>query len=217
MAKRGAFIVLEGLDRSGKSTQVARLTELLNGKGIKAAALNFPNRTTDTGAVINAYLQSGKELDDAAIHLLFSANRWEAAKGLRTRLNDGETLVVDRYAFSGVAFSAAKGTLSMDWCKGPDRGLPKPDLVLFLDVSAEVAKTRGGYGEERYEKQEFQEKVRQAFEKLRSGDADTNWQVVDANQPLDAVSDLIAAQAMQVVEKAGASPLSTLWGDAATI
>ena len=44
--------------------------------------------------------------------------------------------MVDRYAFSGVAFSAAKGTLSMDWCKGPDRGLPKPDLVLFLDVSA---------------------------------------------------------------------------------
>ena len=82
----------------------------------------------------------------------------------------------DRYAFSGVAFSAAKGTLSMDWCKAPDRGLPKPDLVLFLDVSAEVAKTRGGYGEERYEKEEFQARVRKAFETLRAGDADTNWQ-----------------------------------------
>jgi hypothetical protein len=84
--------------------------------------------------------------------------------------------VCDRYAFSGVAFSAAKGTLSIDWCKAPDRGLPKPDLVLFLDVSAEVAKTRGGYGEERYEKEEFQARVRKAFETLRAGDADTNWQ-----------------------------------------
>ena len=80
----------------------------------------------------------------------------------------------DRYAFSGVAFSAAKGTLSMDWCKAPDRGLPKPDLVLFLDVSAEVAKTRGGYGEERYEKEEFQARVRKAFETLRAGDAEVH-------------------------------------------
>ena len=55
---------LDGSDFSADSirNQVARLTELLNGKGIKTAALNFPNRTTDTGAVINAYLQSGKEL-----------------------------------------------------------------------------------------------------------------------------------------------------------
>lgn len=47
-------------------TQVKRLTEFLNAKGHKATSLNFPNRTTDTGAVINAYLQSGKELGQSA-------------------------------------------------------------------------------------------------------------------------------------------------------
>ena len=74
--------------------------------------------------------------DDAAVHLLFSANRWEAAKALKTRLGAGETLVCDRYAFSGVAFTAAKGTLDLEWCKNPDRGLPAPDAVIYLDVSS---------------------------------------------------------------------------------
>jgi dTMP kinase len=74
--------------------------------------------------------------DDAAVHLLFSANRWEAVKSLKTRLNAGETLVCDRYAFSGVAFTAAKGTLDLEWCKNPDRGLPAPDAVIYLDVSS---------------------------------------------------------------------------------
>lgn len=70
------------------------------------------------------------------MHLLFSANRWEAVKSLKARLNEGETLVCDRYAFSGVAFSAAKGTLDLEWCKNPDRGLPAPDAVIYLDVNS---------------------------------------------------------------------------------
>jgi dTMP kinase len=127
--------------------------------------------------------------DDAAVHLLFSANRWEAVKTLKARLHAGETLVCDRYAFSGVAFTAAKGTLDLEWCKNPDRGLPAPDAVIYLDVtsvyppspalhfvqylvtesfavlgSQEVARQRGGYGEERYEKEEFQNKVLTPFD-----------------------------------------------------
>ena len=101
MVSRGAFIVLEGLDRSGKSTQAKRLAKYLNDKGIKASNINFPNRTTAVGSLINSYLQSSHDLDDAAVHLLFSANRWEAVTSLKARLAAGETLICDRYAFSG--------------------------------------------------------------------------------------------------------------------
>ena len=48
---------------------------------------------------------------------------------MKAKLNSGVTLVVDRYAFSGVAFTAAKG-YSLAWCKQPDEGLPAPDLLL---------------------------------------------------------------------------------------
>ena len=75
---------------------------------------------------------------------------------MKKAISNGTHVIVDRYAFSGVAFSAAKEGLSIEWCRQPDRGLPKPDMVLFLDVSAEEAKKRGGYGDERYEKEDFQ-------------------------------------------------------------
>lgn len=93
MTERGLFIVLEGLDRSGKSTQVDRLLNRLNKDGRRAVLQKFPgasspisyrhdltlDRTTAIGKMINSYLQSQSELDDRAIHLLFSANRWELA------------------------------------------------------------------------------------------------------------------------------------------
>lgn len=82
-------------------------------------------------------------------------------QALLSALLSGKTLVVDRYAYSGVAYSAAKGVEGMDiaWCKGPDVGLPAPDLVVYLRLSDAVAAARAGFGEERYEKSEFQNKV----------------------------------------------------------
>jgi dTMP kinase len=70
---RGAFIVVEGLDRAGKSTQVAGLAKALNARSIK-----FPDRTTPIGKMIDNYLAQKSDMEDRAIHLLFSANRWEA-------------------------------------------------------------------------------------------------------------------------------------------
>lgn len=84
-----------------------------------------------------------------------------ASRLLLDKLLAGTTLVVDRYAYSGVAYSAAKGVpgIDIDWCKAPDRNLPAPDLVVYLRASNAVAAARPGFGEERYEKAEFQEKV----------------------------------------------------------
>ena len=96
-AKRGAFVVIEGLDRSGKSTQSSAILARLHTLDIPAKLIKFPgtfrhfpqldpptlaqnpDRTTPIGKMIDAYLQSKSDLDDRAIHLLFSANRWELA------------------------------------------------------------------------------------------------------------------------------------------
>ena len=58
--------------------------------------------------MINSYLQNTKEIDDHAVHLLFSANRWEQSAEMLSDLNNGVTLVIDRYAYSGAAFTGAK-------------------------------------------------------------------------------------------------------------
>lgn len=114
--RRGALIVLEGLDRSGKSSQCSRLTSFLHTQGLSVEAWRFPDRSTPMGKMISSYLSSQMDLDDASIHLLFSANRWEKRALMEAKLRAGTTLVVDRYSYSGVAFSAAKG-LDLNWCK----------------------------------------------------------------------------------------------------
>lgn len=184
---RGAFILIEGLDRAGKSSQCERLVKKLTDESKTVVLKRFPDRTTHIGQLINGYLTSGTSLSDQAIHLLFSANRWEATDEMRELLENGTTIIVDRYYYSGIAFSAAKGTLSIDWCKQPDVGLPAPDLTLFLKVSQEVAISRGGFGNERYEKLDFQRKVSKIFDELIS--SSDNCHVIDADQGFDQVSN----------------------------
>ena len=201
--KRGFFIVVEGLDRAGKSTQVERLAEHLQAKAIK-----FPERTTAIGQMINSYLAQTSDLDDQAIHLLFSANRWECVASIKKTLEAGESIVCDRYAFSGIAYSVAKG-LSYDWCRNPDVGLPLPDLTMFLDLDAQTAAARGGYGEERYEKLDFQAKVRDAFGRV-SQDVRSHggrWVTIDASKTLDQVTDDIQKAVQRVtssIDRVGA-------------
>lgn len=74
--------------------------------------MNFPDRKTECGALINSFLTNSQEFNDETIHLLFTINRWEAKKKMENLLKLGTTLIVDRYSYSGVAFSAAKGKLS---------------------------------------------------------------------------------------------------------
>lgn len=116
--RRGAFILFEGIDRCGKSTQSSLLASSLT----NAELTRFPNRESTIGKLINAYLTSGEQMSDETIHLLFSANRWESASILESKLASGTHLVCDRYAYSGVAFSAAKG-MDLSWCKSCDSGL----------------------------------------------------------------------------------------------
>jgi len=205
-AKRGALIVFEGCDRSGKTTQVKRLVETLNKRGCSTEMMRFPDRTTGIGSVINSYLTCSEELDDRAIHLLFSANRWEKVKQIQRRLAEGTNIIIDRYAFSGVAFSAAKPGLSLSWCKQPDVGLPRPDLVVFMDVTEEVAKQRGGFGEERYEVAEFQRRVRQNYKEL----TDETWVEICADGSLEEVEGkLLDIVNKELVKERGV--VSRLW------
>jgi len=204
--KRGALIVFEGCDRSGKTTQVKRLVETLNKTGCTTEMMRFPDRSTGIGSVINSYLTCSQELDDRAIHLLFSANRWETEKQIQRSLAAGTNIIIDRYAYSGVAFSAAKPGLSLDWCKQPDVGLPRPDLVVFMDVTEEVAKQRGGFGEERYEVAEFQRRVRQNYKQLK----DEIWVEVCADGSLEEVeSNLLEIVTKELAKERGV--VSKLW------
>lgn len=208
MSTRGALIVLEGCDCSGKSIQCRNIVESLNTRGIPAQVVSFPDRTTETGQLIDKYLKNTADLVDQVIHLLFSANRWELRSEMENLLMNGTTLVVDRYSFSGVAYSyAKKNVMNLDWLKSPEKGLLKPDLVLFLKLEPNVIKQRKGFGEERYETLEFQEAVFKCFELL----TDDTWKIVDADTSIDKLTEILVSDVVPVVDKVKNLPLSNLW------
>lgn len=172
---RGQLILIEGLDRTGKTTQ----TEILCNKlKPNVELIKYPNRDTPIGRIINEYLTNPDyTLPDQSIHLLFSANRWELMDHIISLLKEGKNVVLDRYVYSGVAYSAAKETPRMDWewCLSPDKGLLKPDLTVFLTQDDLTRQSnRDGFGDERYEISSFQEKVKTQFESLFRNIGDSN-------------------------------------------
>ncbi|XP_059197531.1 thymidylate kinase [Centropristis striata] len=208
--KRGALIVLEGVDKAGKTTQCKKLVHALQQSGRPAEMMRFPDRTTTIGQLISAYLEKKSDLEDHTVHLLFSANRWELVPLMKKKLEQGTTLVVDRYAFSGAAFTSAKPGFCLDWCMKPDVGLPKPDLVMFLQLSPTEAALRGQFGEERYETSVFQKAVQQKFEQLMK-DPSVNWQVIDASQSVEDVHKNITTISLNTINAAQELELGELW------
>lgn len=202
--------------------------------------------------MIDSYLRSESDLDDHVVHLLFSANRWELAyvpsiysfalitspvlmapisicrSSMEQTLKSGTYIICDRYAFSGIAFTASKPSqIPYEWCRTPDISLPAPDLTLYLDISPETAKERGGYGEERYEKEELQRRVREMFHRMRnetmtasSGDQDSStdatdalrWVEIDAGGTMEDVTKAIWDHVEPLIQPGGImKPISRLW------
>ena len=97
--------------------------------------------------------------------------------------------------------------MSLSWCKQPDIGLPRPDLVCFLDVTEEVVVQRADFGGERYELAEFQRRVRENFIKLH----DPSWVTVSADRPMDEVGEELYHIALNEVVKGDKKVLGKLW------
>ncbi|KAK9888352.1 hypothetical protein WA026_000606 [Henosepilachna vigintioctopunctata] len=207
--KRGAFIVIEGVDRSGKSTQCRKLVESLGVKGLKAELLTFPDRKTPIGGLISNYLTDKTcTLNDKAIHLLFAANRWEKNERIKDLLNNGCSVIVDRYSYSGIAYSSIKKDMDINWCMQPEVGLPKPDLVFLLTLTDEEMASRPGFGEERYENINIQKSVKAVFKKF--AECEDNWKVISAADTIDKIHQQLLKDVLIKVKEVETSPIENL-------
>lgn len=133
---------------------------------------------------------------------------------IESHIASGIDVVLDRYYHSGCVYSAAKLNPSLDlqWARMPEEGLPRPDIVFFLDILAEDAAKRGGYGEERYEKRDMQDRVRTLFQQMAGSGDGEDLKTVDGGQAEDKVArdiQTLCAIAMESVNDSG-TPLRKL-------
>jgi len=174
--------------------------------------MRFPDRSTPIGKSIDAYLKGQTTIEDHVIHLLFLANRWEAAAQIRDDIERGTTVIIDRYSYSGAVYSAAKenSTLTLEWAWQMEAGLPAPDLCIFLDIEPEVAKRRGGFGAEIYENAEMQRRVRSLFTRLFKTSLGVNTVVIDAGRSKELVErDVLRSAHACLDSKRRQEPLTT--------
>jgi len=138
MTKRGAFICIEGIDASGKTTQTRRLVRSLRLKGFNAVYTTEPS-TGEVGKLIRRYVLDRKTRVPAAVEaLLFAADRVNhMERGIKPALQKGRIVVCDRYLYSTLAYQGAAG-LDPNWIEQTNRFALIPDLALFLDVPPEV-------------------------------------------------------------------------------
>jgi dTMP kinase len=142
------FIVLEGLDGAGKSTQAALLREYISHRGTPTQFLHFPRFDRPVfGELIAKFLRGDlgaiDTVDPYIAGLLFAGDRQDAAAIIRAWLAEGACVVLDRYVYSNIAYQCAKlptkdGQNALrDWIWNMEYcyfAIPQPDLTVFLDV-----------------------------------------------------------------------------------
>ncbi len=205
---RGVFILLEGPDKCGKTTQCVMLAKHLREKSIPVCEMHFPIRDSPTGAVVNQFLKSEIELDYHSSHLLFSANRWDEATKIVELLKSGINIIMDRYAYSGSAYSHAAG-VNLKWCKGPDAGLPAPDLVFLFQTDPESQSKCTEWGDERNDITSFQEKVADSFNLL----VDDRFVMIDAKSTIDAIHKRLVRTTEVAIRHYKNDPIRILWNE----
>lgn len=139
--KKGRLIVIEGIDKAGKTTQSQFLTEMLSANGIDCVRINFPDYSTPIGSEIKAFLHGDHNYPDEVKMMLLSANRWEKKNELMAWLKEGKVIVMNRYYQSNLVYGISKG-LKLDWLIKLDKGMPKEDLVIVINIDPNTSSKR---------------------------------------------------------------------------
>ncbi len=200
-ANMGKFIVIEGLDGAGKSTQTEILTEKLLSRGVKVINHAEPTES-EFGKMCREVLSGRKKITKSQLALLFTADRIEhnvsATDGINMHLQSGDTVICDRYYYSTLAYQGVD--VGIDWLKSLNLGcedIRKPDLCIFLDLTPEksmerIKANRNADEIEIYENLEYLKSIRKRFYNVINSLKDSeNICVINADGTVDEVASRI--------------------------
>lgn len=138
MKKRGLFIVFEGIDGAGTTTQMDKTSQELESKEIKIHTTREPTDSM-VGGLIRSLLKGHWKTTPEVTQLLFAADRGiHLEKEISDLLNNGVNVMTDRYYFSSVAYGSID-IEDQDWIRDINRRFYQPDLVIYVRVGAQEA------------------------------------------------------------------------------
>jgi dTMP kinase len=176
--KKNLFIAFEGIDGSGKSTQVKLLSDNLKKSGHKVYT-TFEPTESPIGSVIRDIFKQRIEADHRVIAGLFVADRLDhllnKTNGILKMLEEGYTVITDRYYFSSYAYHGAH--MSLDWviqANSLSADLLRPDVNIYIDISPDISMERLSKGRSSMELYETKDNLRivrdkylESFEQLK--------------------------------------------------
>lgn len=139
--RKGKIIALEGPDKAGKMTQSKLLVDSLRKSGIISVVMDFPDYSTPIGMEISAFLEDKRDYSNEVKHMLMSANRWERKREIESLVKTGTIVVINRYYQSNLVYGISNG-LNIDWLLNLDKGLPKEDIAIVINISPSTVKLR---------------------------------------------------------------------------
>ena len=201
---RGAFVVVEGIDGSGKSTMVSHVANELRRRGRQVLRTREPGGTSISEQVRALLLDAKNSAMVPFTELfLYMASRAQLVdEVIRPSIAKGVDVVCDRYYYSTAAYQGAAGKIGIDTVIAVAEKIAKfqkPDLVVLLDLNPELARSRDGIRNDRVENKwlEYQKKVRAGFLKLARRDR-KRVKVIDASRP----AEQVFADVMKAVDRA---------------
>lgn len=190
---KGKIIVIEGIDKAGKTTQANLLLKKLRGK--KYVKLDFPDYSTPVGREIKQFLDGKRDYSDEVKMMLLSANRWEKKSEIESLIVKGTTVIMNRYYQSNLVYGISKG-LKLNWLLALDEGLPKADLVVVIDIRTNtlVRRSRNDTTDTFEQDLDLIRKVRRNYKMLAKK---FSWNIIDGEDSVNIVN----VQVLELVRK----------------
>ena len=191
---KGKIIVIEGIDRAGKGTQSRLLMDALKLAGRICVMIDFPDYTTPIGIEIRAFLDGKRDYPSELKHMLLSANRWEKKKEIESMVDNGTMLIMNRYYQSNLVYGIANG-LNINWLLNLDKGIPREDMVIVLEVSPKTSYQRAVDYQDVFEKdKKLLEEVQKNYRKLAKK---FKWNIINGEKNKEQIHQEI----MKIVRK----------------
>ena len=190
------FIVFEGLDGSGKSTQQQLLNAKLKSDKISTISFREPGSTI-IGNQIVEILQSDQKLSPLSELLLFYVSRSAIIEEkIKPALDNHDVVICDRYFYSSIAYQGYGRGIDINFINQINDQVVKniiPDLIFYMDINWDEKKNRKGINvKDRFEKEDriFHNKVRSGYKTLAKEDSN-KWQIIDAEEDINKISSFI--------------------------